>query len=337
MTNDTNIIKLKNEIKKKNILLEQKTNYINQINQILDENNINKDTYIDTLFLLNEYKIAIDKSSIVSKANKQGVITFINDKFCEISGYSREELIGKNHNIIRHPDMSREFFTNLWKTIQKKEVFQGVVKNMKKDGGFYYVDTTIVPIVDKDDEIVEFIAIRHDITQLYEQEQIIQEQYTDSLTQLYNRQKLLKDIENSIDPKIVLIDINNFSNINDFYGFEIGDIVLKKFAEYLLEFKDEKVNIHRITNDIFAIFTCSKLSLEKFKELCRKIVYDLSFYAIRVENQEFILKITLGVANKIKSVPTNILTMADLALRTAKEQNKSIVFLDENIKGTSNN
>ena len=153
-------------------------NYINQVNKVFDDNNIikdkfiDKDKFLDTLFLLNEYKTAIDESSIVSKADKKGIITFVNDKFCEISGYSRDELIGKNHNIIRHPSMTQEFFKNLWKTILKKEIFRGVLVNKRKDGALYYVDTTIVPIIDKNDRIVEFIAIRHDITQIYEQERI---------------------------------------------------------------------------------------------------------------------------------------------------------------------
>ena len=90
-------------------------NYINQVNKVFDDNNIikdkfiDKDKFLDTLFLLNEYKTAIDESSIVSKADKKGIITFVNDKFCEISGYSRDELIGKNHNIIRHPSMTKNF------------------------------------------------------------------------------------------------------------------------------------------------------------------------------------------------------------------------------------
>lgn len=323
--------KLELEIKNKNILLEQKISYINEINEVFEEQNIDKNKFMDTLFLLNEYKSAIDESSIVSKADKRGIITFVNDKFCEISGYSREELIGKNHNIIRDPSMTKEFFKNLWKTILKKETFRGVVTNKAKDGTPYYVDTTIVPIVDKNDEIVEFIAIRHDITQIYEQERIIKEQYIDPLTQIHNRQKLLKDLEQAIEPKVAVIDINNFSNINDFYGFDTGDIVLQQFTQYLLTFQKTNINIYRITNDVFAVSTCTNFALEDFKTLCTNIVKNLSSYKISVNNQEFHLKATIGLANTMSEISTNILTMAKLALRIAKEENKSFISLDENM------
>ena len=90
-----------------------------------------KDLKYSYNFLL-EYKKAIDESSIVSKTDKNGLITFVNKKFCEISGYEEDELIGKSHNIVRHPSMTKEFFNNLWKTIKNKEIFKGVIVNKKK-------------------------------------------------------------------------------------------------------------------------------------------------------------------------------------------------------------
>ena len=119
-------------------------------------------------FLL-EYKKAIDESSIVSKTDKNGLITFVNKKFCEVSGYEEHELLGKNHSIIRHPSMTQEFFNKLWKTILNEGIFKGVIVNKKKNGLVYYVDTTIIPILDENKNINEFIAIRHDITKVYEQ------------------------------------------------------------------------------------------------------------------------------------------------------------------------
>ena len=99
-----------------------------------------KDLKYSYNFLL-EYKKAIDESSIVSKTDKNGLITFVNKKFCEISGYEEDELIGKSHNIVRHPSMTKEFFNNLWKTITNKEIFKGVIVNKKKNGTVYYVVT----------------------------------------------------------------------------------------------------------------------------------------------------------------------------------------------------
>lgn len=124
--------------------------------------------------LLNEYKKVIDKSTIVSKTDLNGIITFVNDKFCGISGYSASELIGKPHNIIRHPDMPKEAFEDLWQTIQAKYVWQGVVKNRRKDGSSYIVDSIVTPILDENGEILEFISVRHDITQFEEMKNELQ-------------------------------------------------------------------------------------------------------------------------------------------------------------------
>ncbi len=115
---------------------------------------------------LEEYKKAIDKSTIVSKADLNGVITYVNDQFCMISGYTSDELIGKNHNIVRSPNMPREAFKELWETIQAKETWRGVVENRAKNGKSYFVQATIMPILDENSEIVEYIGIRQDISEL---------------------------------------------------------------------------------------------------------------------------------------------------------------------------
>ncbi|WP_300362340.1 ATP-binding protein, partial [Hydrogenimonas sp.] len=111
-----------------------------------------------------QYKEAIESSNIVSKTDINGIITFVNDEFCKISGYSRDELIGKNHNIVRHPDVPKSNFKKLWDTILAKKTFKSTVKNRAKDGSTFYVNTTIIPILDEKGEIEEFIAIRYDVT-----------------------------------------------------------------------------------------------------------------------------------------------------------------------------
>ena len=117
---------------------------------------------------LNEYKKAVDSSAIVSKTDKHGKITYINDEFTKISGYTQEELIGKNHNIIRHPDMPDEVFKDLWSTIKAKKIWKGQIKNRAKDGSSYYVASTVVPLLNAQDEIDEFLAIRLDISEIVE-------------------------------------------------------------------------------------------------------------------------------------------------------------------------
>ncbi len=133
----------------------------------LQEENKQKNLEITAqMQLLDQYKRALDASSIISKTDITGIITYVNDKFCEISGYSREELIGKSHNIVHHADMPNELFYELWETIKANKTYHAVIKNKKKSGDFYYVDTTIVPIVGADGKIIEYFSIRHDLTDL---------------------------------------------------------------------------------------------------------------------------------------------------------------------------
>lgn len=113
---------------------------------------------------LSNIKMALDESSIVAITNKAGMITYVNDKFCSISQYNEDELIGKTHRIINSGFHPKSFFKNMWDTILSKQVWQGEVKNRAKDGSEYWTHTTIVPFLNADQEINQFISIRQDIT-----------------------------------------------------------------------------------------------------------------------------------------------------------------------------
>jgi PAS domain S-box-containing protein len=113
---------------------------------------------------LKSLKDAIDKHAIVSIADRDGAITDANDLFCDISGYSKAELIGKNHRIIRSGDHPAAFFTNMWSTIQSGQVWKGQIKNRSKNGDYYWVNSTIVPYLDENKEPFQYIAIRTDIS-----------------------------------------------------------------------------------------------------------------------------------------------------------------------------
>ncbi len=137
-----------------------------------------------TLKLLEEYRDAVDRSNIVSKTDRSGRITYVNDKFCEISGFSPEELIGKPHRVIRHADTPKEVFDDMWKTILDKRPWRGVVKNRKKDGSDYVVEVTVNPIVNNEGEIEEFISIRHDITEILRVHETIEQTQQDLIYRL---------------------------------------------------------------------------------------------------------------------------------------------------------
>ncbi|MFA6189295.1 MAG: response regulator [Sulfuricurvum sp.] len=126
--------------------------------------------------LSNQLKAMIDSSSIVSKANTSGIITYVNEEFCHISGYTVQELLGQPHNIIRHPDNAPELFEQMWNMLQSKKTFHGIVMNRRKDGTTYYVDSSIAPILDDNDTIIEYISIRYDVTPLIEKQHEIEDQ-----------------------------------------------------------------------------------------------------------------------------------------------------------------
>ena len=96
---------------------------------------------------------------IVSRTNLQGIITYVNETFCEISGYSKNELLGQNHNILRHPDMPKVIFEELWNSLKNGNSWKGIIKNLRKDKGFYWVYAQISGVI-KDGELVEYKSIR---------------------------------------------------------------------------------------------------------------------------------------------------------------------------------
>jgi PAS domain S-box-containing protein len=154
------------------VLYALNRNYAKELNkQVIKKTKKVKKQKIKLKDLLQIY----DSHVIFSKTDTKGVITHASDAFCQISGYSKKELIGKPHNVLRHPDMPKETFSKLWETIQAGKVWTGEIKNLKKNGGHYWVDAEIQPQYNKKKELIGYSAIRHDITDAKEIEQIQKE------------------------------------------------------------------------------------------------------------------------------------------------------------------
>jgi len=189
--------------------------------------------------LYKQYKELVDNTSIVSKTDKFGIITYVNDAFVKISGYSREELIGKNHNIVRHPDISNEFFRDLWVTILDKREWKGVVKNRAKDGSTYIVSSVITPIMSKNNKIMECISIRNDITQSVIKKEKLKHKLNESSKFIYEFERAIK--ENTIFCRTTInADITMTSkSFNEIFGYEEGELVGVNYTK-LLKLKNPK-------------------------------------------------------------------------------------------------
>jgi len=144
---------------------------------------------------LSDVKFALDRAAILAITDEKGIISDVNDKFCEISKYSRSELIGKTHKVLKSGHHGKEFFEHLWSSIKAGQVWKGEIKNRAKDGTYYWVDTTIVPFVDEKGEPYQYLAIRFDITErkrveeaLRQSEALLREQ-TQELEQALSRLK----------------------------------------------------------------------------------------------------------------------------------------------------
>ncbi len=144
---------------------------------------------------LNNQKYALDQHAIVSVTDIQGTISYVNDKFVELSGYSQKELIGQNHRMIKSDEHDHRFYRDLWKTIASKNVWTGEIKNLAKDGSAYWVRATIVPFKNGEGKITHYVAIRTDITAMKESESqilVANDSLTDQRNELFS---LTQDLE----------------------------------------------------------------------------------------------------------------------------------------------
>ncbi len=274
---------------------------------------------------LNQYKLILDTSAIVSKTDLQGAITYVNDEFCKASGYTREELIGKKHSIIKHPDTSKEVFKKMWETIENKNIWSSTIKNRRKTGESYYVKTVIMPLLDESEKIVEYIAARIDVTELIKKDRIIQEHFVDELTGLKTRTALLDDLQ--IKPNsyasLILINIDRFSDINDYFGYETGDELLKVFANKL---QNDHNTAYRISGDEFALLCEHELNDDRRDEISSMLI-DLETSEYQLFEESISIFLSCGVSYSRKS---ELYKLAHIALKKNRNSNEAVTYYNDN-------
>ena len=256
---------------------------IKKINEIIEELYKRKEEK-KNLDLLKAYQTVTDYSSIVSKTDIDGIITYVNDEFCKVSGYAEDELIGQRHNIIRSPDEPDSVFEELWETIkEKKETWSGVIKNQSKYGEFYYVKTTIQPIFDAFGNIKEFIASRT------------------LVTDIIHPKKLLLNFLSSVDNAfVILIKIEDFDYLESSLEHEESSKIQKKFAEKLFNWRPKNYQfskVYHLGNGEFVFAKDTKNCLEnidKFSEQIKEFQQTINKAKVTIEPLDYSLSIIIS-------------------------------------------
>lgn len=234
--------------------------------------------------IFDQYNFAFDQSALVSKTDLNGSITYVNDNFIKISEYSKEELIGSNHNLIRHQDMGEEFCQNLWRSIKGGETFRGIIKNRTKYGKEYYVDTTILPLLDLDQKVKEFLAVRYDVTELiHARDNAIEAEKTKDIF-LANMSHEIRTPLNAILGFVDLLRRQEQSKENKKYLDTInssGQALLTIISD-ILDFAKLRSGKLEIVKQPFKLYKELKITFDLFEQSAEKKMID---YKLKVESK----------------------------------------------------
>ncbi len=259
----------------------------------------------------------IDENVITSSTDIKGVITNVSKAFCEISGYKKSELIGKTHRIVRHPDMPKSLYEELWGTITSGNTWKGEVKNLRSDGNYYWVKVIIEPNFDKAGKIIGYTSVRQDIT---DKKRIYELSITDGLTSLYNRRYFndiaQEHIEDSVRTNTIfaflILDIDNFKKYNDTYGHQMGDDVLISVANSLKDtFKRSDDKIFRLGGEEFGVLISAKTKADILK-LASEARSNIKFLGIEHEKNPPLQVITASFGLVILISNENNLKLDDI-------------------------
>ena len=283
------------------------------------------------------YREALDEAAIVEITDCAGKILSVNDKFCEISGYSRGETIGANHRMLQSGLHDRAFFQHMLQEIAAGRVWHGEICNRAKNGGLYWVDTTIVPHRLSGGRIERFMAIRFDITARKQAEAGLQRQAnTDALTDLPNLQSFVRDIEGIVAGAkalagrmaIGILDIDHFREINDSLGYRAGNGLLRELAARLRTVMAHGDGIARLGGDEFGLILRNCASEADIRERIDRIV-GVFAAPLPTGETERLVSASLGLAMVPAKVAcrSELLRNAEIALHEAKANGRGRVEL----------
>lgn len=291
-----------------------------------------------------ELKMALNAHAIVAMTDSRGVITEVNDKFCTISQYSREELIGQTHRIINSGHHPREFFQDLWRTITRGEVWSGDVCNRAKDGSLYWVQSTVVPLIGKNGKPEQYIAIRADITSRKAAEAKAQRMALhDALTGLPNRRLMTEKLAEAVFSKaqqpgfgaVLLMDLDHFKEVNDTLGHAVGDELLQQVTSRLASSVRQTDTVARFGGDEFVIILNSvgadvASATKSTRAVCETISLALAEpYQLGDQHFEVTQSIGATLFSCEEDQPAELIQQADIALYSAKAAGRNqLCFFD---------
>lgn len=276
-----------------------------------------------------EYRRALNMSYIISTSDLNGVITHANDNLLEITGYTRDELIGQPHSLLRHPSVPKETFADMWETIRANKCWHGVLRNRNKWGKSYYVKVTIVPILDEAGEIEQYIAVRYDMTDYIEQEKQIKKMaFQSGITGLDNLYALVRDIEKCEMPLLAMINIDDFKILNNLYGYEVGDRIIRFLAHTLQQLMQrEGCRIYHIHADEFAVLNQAD-GYDVFEETIQTVQRSIHGNGFEINGQKIPLHVSVALSDEPKE---RLLVSCNMAMHYARSMHERLVRYGEAI------
>ena len=284
------------------------------------------------LNFLNQYKLILDECCIVSKMDLNGYITYASEPFCKVAGYPKEELLGKTHRIFRPNDADSTIYATLWETIKAKKIWKGIIKGVDREGKVHYLQNTVMPLFDEAGNTLEYICAHFDITDLILKEQLIEQHFKDELTGFGNREALFHRLrmDDTCAKLLILLNLVEFSEINDYLGYDIGDELLKQVAHFLMKtFDDNRDVIFRINGDEFAILLVTEdcKTFRNVRDKIKRLIHNLEKKVFNIGGYEVVLRLNVGVA---EGLCDEIYMQSHVALKEAKAEHKAVVFYDVN-------